>query len=1295
MPIEAVPFTGMMNMDDPDEVMPIVHHRDARNVVFKGTQPNLRIENLPGTVEIENPLLPTEGVNKTIGRFYDPVGKRIFFFNYSENKSGIYVFYKLTKTFDRLLEEGINVVNPLGFTPEVISEIDIIYGDSTQGDILYWIDSLGRPSKINIKRALEGGYGLVRRSYLDVAKEPSSLPPLVVYENDSSVTVNALRKKLFKFKIRWVFDDNDKSVTSSQSEVPLPFDPFDSTVDSDPTKNCRIAIVYQTGAPNVKKIEILASESRGALFSDFYLIASLDKQSEGLPDNDVATYLFYNDKAYNNINVQESIQLFDYVPQSAGAQVVLNGNVLDYGNIKEGYPNLLDFTNGQGNDSGLSVGVAPYYYGQFYSLFAAFQFGETFSQDGIVHVVVRGTVFGVGFTSDTYYVYFKDGTNINYTVSLNDDAAAVIEGLRQDAISKGFIINGVGSNDLYISKAAISLAGYKLDSTFSYNGLLDGSQFVYDWWSKYGYGLVYFDEKGRTNGAVYTDGFSVNSLPYSQSLSPSGDIPKFSASIYHIPPSWASYYQWVRTKDLSKSKILQWVSDRTLKDTNTGLGEDAYAYISIENLNTFIQKNPGTPLGYTFSPNDRIRFIARLSGDGSMSNLYSQNDYEIVASVVNPTVNGIDFTGQFIKIKLPSTNGSFDFGAGFSNYFIELYSPAQPVSNGLELYYEFGERYAIVGGVHQGQLQNQSSDYLTPATFEFTKGDYFIRLRTIQTGQEIVYNITPGFGPDPDAGRITLGLTPTALSYSDPNITPGDSPFNNLIGFNLGSDTNRSILTIGTGTYTFRIRGTIIIIFRDIGPDSYPYEFFLQKNNGTKYQLVAPFDAHNPGTYTFQVDTTFTMNSGERLFIFGWAVNGNDNTRSFAASTLTITREAQFSLRCIDPNFSDYYASAVNSNGRAFLYDPDANQVTYPTMHRWSLAYQEDTNINQTCRFYSGNFDVVDRAWGAIKKMRVWDRILTFFQERKCGQTGVFAKFIQDNEGTNQLVTTNQIITQNNVQYYAGNFGVYNQPDSIVQSQYVYYFVDPILGKVLRLSRDGITDLTEIYKMQTWGAEFMPRYLSNYDYEFGGTARVTGTFNTRKDNTGEYLIVCQSGEDGDKSISGETMAFDENRNCFTSPYDFAPECIICAENVLYSFRNGKLYSHTDNITHNNFYGEPYESYITKVYNANITQKKTFISITEVANFIWDCPEISTSMPSSMPGYKQESNLITQDFVELEGQFSASFLADMNSIGGIVDGDVLKGEYIKIKIRIPKERSFFFSTLTAVLLKYIDSPLNLR
>src|SRR5690606_3692789 len=101
-------------------------------------------------------------------------------------------------------------------------------------------------------------------------------------------------------------------------------------------------------------------------------------------------------------------------------------------------------------------------------------------------------------------------------------------------------------------------------------------------------------------------------------------------------------------------------------------------------------------------------------------------------------------------------------------------------------------------------------------------------------------------------------------------------------------------------------------------------------------------------------------------------------------------------------------------------------------------------------------------------------------------------------------------------------------------------------------------------------------------------------------------------------------------------------------------------------THNNFYGEPYESYITKVYNANITQKKTFISITEVANFIWDCPEISTSMPSSMPGYKQESNLITQDFVELEGQFSASFLADMNSIGGIVDGDVLKGEYIKIK-----------------------------
>src|SRR6185295_14818544 len=167
--------------------------------------------------------------------------------------------------------------------------------------------------------------------------------------------------------------------------------------------------------------------------------------------------------------------------------------------------------------------------------------------------------------------------------------------------------------------------------------------------------------------------------------------------------------------------------------------------------------------------------------------------------------------------------------------------------------------------------------------------------------------------------------------------------------------------------------------------------------------------------YTFTFDTTFTMTTGERVFIIGWSVPDNDHMRVFKGTTFSITRTLAFSQTVIDPNFSDYYPSAVNSNGRAFIYDVNAAQLTYSPLLRWSLAFQESTNINQTNRFYPLNFDQIERSKGGIMRLRVFDRILRVFQERKCGQLGIYQKFITQADGSTGLITTNDIITKNNI----------------------------------------------------------------------------------------------------------------------------------------------------------------------------------------------------------------------------------------------------------------------------------------
>lgn len=1281
---EIKQLSGALNLDDPNETLGHGFHKAARNILFTGTPPNRRVGIVAGNDIRINSLLPGAGVNKTILSKYDPVNKCIYFFNFNSNGShGIYRFNTIPETFQRLIQVGINTSgDPLGFTAETLHNFDIIYGDSLQGDILYWLDSLGRPSKINVARALAGGYGTIQRSFLDVAKEPSDTPPYAIYENDPACTVNGMRKKLFKFKVRHVFDDHDKSVTSSQSEVPIPFAAFDQGFDADPTKCCRIALTFQTGAANVKKIELLAAVSTGNAFSDFFLIQSLDKAVSSIPSNDVSTFLFYNDQGYNNIDIDESDQPFDYVPLKAVAQTLLNGNVLDYGNITEGYPNLTNFSFG-GNTSSLTPSQVPYYYGNSFSNLIAAQQGASGFGSGEIHIVVRGIML-VFVSVSVFTVYMTDGTNVNYTLSSGDDSAAVIEGLRVDAISKGYTINGVGANDLYITKAGVSLARSLIVSDYIYNTINPTAYSAYDWLSKYGFALVYFDDKERTNGAVYTSGFSVNAAAYTEGTY--ANKPSFNASIYHAPPDWAYSYQWVRTKDLAKSKTQQWITDRTFKDTTVVSGQIKYAYVSIESLNQFVEQNPGSPLGYGFSAGDRIRFFKRYNADNSTANLYgTSKDYEIVASLVNPTINGEVKSGQFIKFILPSTSGAFDFGTtGFANYFIELYTPAQSVANNLNLYYEFGERYAVANPTasnrfHQGMLQNQIYNTTTPATFEFTRGDYYAKQRAVQAGNVYTWNITTNTGT---VGRFLFGMDFIDSTYVDSNITAQSVAWANISGnspsggISPGSDSRWFLKAIANTT--FAIKGSISLNFGTSVPGDTWRIFLLNRYNERQY-IVNNFNASAAGVYNFPINDIKTLED-DRIFLIA---EGGERPVTVLSSVLTFSIDHVIPQIMIDRNFSDYFPSAVNSNGRAWIYDENANQVTFPVMYRWSLPYQVDTNINQANRFYGKNFDEVTRSYGPLMAMRTWKKQLTFFQERKCGQTGIYTKFISDNSGGNQLITTDEIVTKDNVNYYDGDYGVGNQPTSIVQSGYVFYLVDPIKNKILRLSRDGLVDLTELYKVQTWASQNLPKYLNPGTYAFGGNQKVLGVFNARPDNIDEYILLAQ----GTGSVAGEVMPFEEAYNSFYGQMDIDCDGMVCAESNMFYFRGGILYKQVTTTAPANFFGVQNEPSLTLVFNDKIVSKKVYNAIGYMSDGVWHSNvkgDIQTNSINSQTGLSQQSLIMSQDYDSLEApKRYAAFNKDMNSnadpITGLWEGDELTGEYIVCKFKFSgNTQSFLYA-----------------
>ena len=124
--IEQKQFSGVLNKDDSNDILPAHHHKDALNIIFRGNGVNMRAENLPGTRLVSNTL--PSGTNQTIGTHYDSLNNRIFYFNYNSNSThGIYIYNTQANTFQTLIQNGTNTVGDVLGLQQVLLPLLILY----------------------------------------------------------------------------------------------------------------------------------------------------------------------------------------------------------------------------------------------------------------------------------------------------------------------------------------------------------------------------------------------------------------------------------------------------------------------------------------------------------------------------------------------------------------------------------------------------------------------------------------------------------------------------------------------------------------------------------------------------------------------------------------------------------------------------------------------------------------------------------------------------------------------------------------------------------------------------------------------------------------------------------------------------------------------------------------------------------------------------------------------------------------------------------------------------------------
>jgi len=1319
--VEEVQFVGAMDMDTPPQVFPKGFHSDARNIIMRGNKGNMRIDNLPGTRNIPNPYLPSTGQNKKIGAFYDDVNHRIIEFNYnSALNHGIYILNTQTETYQVLCQNGVNTNGDiLGFDADIyITSVDIIYGDGNSGDLLFYIDSLYRPTKLNIQRYLANAYTPVYRSFIDVAKAPPVMPVKCTYENDLTANNNNLINSLFQFCSTNIYDDNEESVLSSGSITPLPTIAF-NTVDTNPVNsNARIALYVETGDSDVKAIRIYGRQTNSGATSGWFIIATLDKASLSIPSNSIYRYQFKNDGLYLDANPSFTVVLQDYVPQQARCQALLNVSTISYANITEGYDYIKSsFTEIIGG------GFEPSIYTINGCLFFAYQ------PKGSNQVTLYLT--GVGINDGTtnlpttldnpplyLFVTAKVGvTDVGFSVTngIGNNIATIISQLQVGATYAGWSVVSSTSNSL-----TVSLANVVLQSAYVYlqnnipSTIQFPSLFPYSWYS---YGVVYYDDKGRTNGVI-TDVSANIITPSGQGYSNFFGLFYITIGLSGItPPSWAKYYHLVRTNTLTYDKYLDWISNGAYASTGQFV-QSQYAYIEIDNILTYNQNLESTQnvVNYSFSLGDRVKIVGLYNAAGNFNTL--NYDYEIIALVSNPIMNGIQRNGTFLQINYPTadvaaSSGAFQFPgsstfsgnvADFQNYQILIYN-LKPWAQSVEgsnqnVYYETGQQYNIgFPGTSSAYHMGNTGDN----EISFNDGDVFLRRRTVPTGA--TYQL-------PCNGYHFSNSYATIQIWD--NNTLNDIPTTNYL---LACQNNQSA-SLSSGGYpnfsdgnffwnkssnpiSIRIRGTFQAYINASNTQT-SVGMFLKINTSSNVATPIQVFSNQPITVintpsTFNFDATVSIPAGcKAALIFSNYNNVGD--LFISAFSMRVNVMGNYTINVYDTSFSDTYKLITNNNSRAIVQDTTALQTNFNTLFRYSEPYQLGTNINGTNRFYFNNFDEFEKQWGGVMRMKTHDKSIRIFQYRKCGVIGVYANFIKDNSGTQQLVTTDTIITPNNIQYYEGDFGIGNQGAALVSSGYADYFPDPVKGFLLRLSRDGIIPISDLYKAQSWTGNNFPPYLSNQNpYQYGGYAKILGTFFNPKDRPGEYICSAQYGAGygiNGLPVGGESLSFNEKENAFTSKYDFAPDFILCAENKLYSWFGGQTYIHDNVDAYNTFYGQYFGSEVQIIAKEMQSAKKEPLSLSYQSPYpqynvnvpLWLAPNMGDVLTST----GQQSNLVGDDFDFREGVYHADFQRDNTGIYGVIDGNYLKGEWLQVTLR---NNSNQFTFLSSLYLNYLISQRN--
>ncbi|MDC3326743.1 hypothetical protein OAV25_01425 [Flavobacteriaceae bacterium] len=188
-----------------------------------------------------------------------------------------------------------------------------------------------------------------------------------------------------------------------------------------------------------------------------------------------------------------------------------------------------------------------------------------------------------------------------------------------------------------------------------------------------------------------------------------------------------------------------------------------------------------------------------------------------------------------------------------------------------------------------------------------------------------------------------------------------------------------------------------------------------------------------------------------------------------------------------------YNNTSTSYGPRAYLVEISNEQSVRTNALIYSGVYNSRTDLNETNVFSVGEeiTKAVDPNYGSIQKLHALDSNLAIFQENKVSNALIDKDAIYSAEGAGSVTSTNLVIGQ--ITPYVGEYGISANPESFAYYGYRRYFTDKYRNAVMRLSRDGLTEISQ-YGMSTFFREEFAKINSNFkEFTFTAIISTSGT----------------------------------------------------------------------------------------------------------------------------------------------------------------------------------------------------------